>query len=176
MTWRAFALGMVVMIAGTGCDVRRPSRLAVRHDSRAAECARDVASCRARCESGDAATCNLLGVALELGSGGPARPRAAAELYRRGCDADYPPSCTNLGWLVLRGRGVAADPAVALVLFQRAYDGYSRSCAAGFGASCLSAADTIDLLDREDVDRETLALLERGCSLGERRACTRIAR
>jgi TPR repeat protein len=175
MGWRAFALGLVVMLAAVGCDVRRPSRLAVRHDSRVAECGRDVAACRARCESGDAPTCNLLGVVLEVGAGTTSRPRAAAELYQRGCDADYPPSCTNLGWLVLRGRGVEASPAVALVLFQRAYDGYARSCSAGFGSSCVSAADAIELLDRDDVDQESIALLERGCSLGETRACERIS-
>lgn len=180
--WRAFglALALIACAGGSlGCTVHRRSHFAVRRtegQEHADACAADVRACRERCESGDAATCNLLGVQLELGTHGGARPHAAALVYERGCAGDYAPSCTNLAWLVLRGNGVPADPPLALVLFQRAYDGYSRSCAAGSGSACLSAVDTMDLLEpREDEDAVVVALLERGCALGEARACASLA-
>ena len=164
----------LVLTLGGGCAMSRRSHFA-RADTgdRAAACVADLAACRARCEGGDGATCNLLGVQLELGVLGGARPHAASIEYTRGCNADFAPSCANLGWLVLRGRGVPADPALAMVLFQHAYDSYSHACVMGSGPSCVAAVDLLDMSDVPDADQERLAsaLLERGCELGQARAC-----
>jgi TPR repeat protein len=179
--WRGLGLVIVAWIA-MGCEgyaVRPRSHWQARSgvSERAEWCASDATACRAECEGGDASACNLLGVQLELGVAGARAPHDAAIVYTLGCQADYAPSCTNLGWLVLRGRGVPADPPLALVLFQRAYDGYARACTMGHGPSCVSAVEMLDLVTpRDDEERVTLVLLERGCALGETRACARIER
>lgn len=173
---------MGIALIASACDgyvVRPRSHFATRRgrSERAEWCAGDARACREACEDGDASACNLLGVQLELDVGGTRLPSEASVVYRLGCDADFAPSCTNLGWLVLRGDGVPADPPVALVLFQRAYDGYARACAGGIGPSCVSAADAMDLLEPREGDEATaIALLERGCALGEARACARLER
>jgi TPR repeat protein len=49
--------------------------------------------------------------------------RRAASLFKKACDANYPPACRGLGLLYRDARGVARDPAVALQLFTKACDG-----------------------------------------------------
>jgi TPR repeat protein len=181
--WTGLGLVSVATIA-TACSgyvVRPRSHFAVAQSAASARvtwCATDPDACRVACEGGDVSACNVLGAQLELGTAtGVHAPEDAAVAYAIGCDGDYPPSCTNLGWLVLRGRGVLQDAPLALVLFQRAYDGYARACTAGSGASCMSALDTMPLLDpRDDEDVVTVALLERACELGETRACDELDR
>lgn len=173
-THAAFAFVLVVALLDSGCSTGRHTAWRARSSTalaseRADACLADVPACTARCEGGDAATCNLLGVQLEIGLIGGPRPHAASQAYIRGCNEDYPPSCANLGWLVLRGTGVPANPPLALVLFQRAYDGYSHACMMGHGPSCVAAVDALDMADAEP--GEEIALLDRGCELGEERAC-----
>lgn len=168
-------LASAVLASVGGCTVHRRSHWARRspESDRAAVCQADVAGCRARCEAGDGAMCNMLGVQLELGVSGTVRASAAAQAYTRGCNAEFAPSCANLGWLVLRGTGVPADPPLAMVLFQRAYDGYAHACVMGHGPSCVAAVETLDMIDTPDADAERVAstLLARACALGETDAC-----
>jgi TPR repeat protein len=128
--------------------------------------------CRAACIEGDGASCNVMGAALELGELGESDHAAASSYYRKGCEAGFPQSCNNLAWLYVLGRGVEPDGRLALALFDRAFDQLRARCDTGSVGSCRAAVALHDKVLLDD-DRRLLAVLDRGCRLGDAPACRR---
>jgi TPR repeat protein len=132
----------------------------------------DTAQCIARCEAGDAQTCNAAGVLFEFDAGESTDPALASGFYRRSCDANYAPGCNNLAWLYLRGRGVAHDPPRAMVLFLAAFDAARLACGRGDASGCLLAGEILyDGRAGKKDDEEAAGLFAQACDGGETRAC-----
>jgi TPR repeat protein len=132
----------------------------------------DAARCVAKCESGDAQTCNAAGVLFEFDGGDRSDPQVASGYYRRSCDGNYGPGCNNLAWLYLRGTGVARDQPQAMRLFMAAFDAARLACTRGDASGCLLAGELLyeGHAGRRD-DEEALAFFRRACQAGEPRAC-----
>ena len=131
----------------------------------------DTDRCVEKCQSGDSAACNALGIRYEFGEW-PSDGAAASSFYARACDASYAPGCTNLGWLYSLGRGVPHDAQHAMALFTRAYEASRLACRRGDSSGCMMAGQA--LLEGRGVEadeRSALAFFQMACDAGERKGC-----
>jgi TPR repeat protein len=72
---------------------------------------RDAATAFAgACGAGEAASCSVLGVMYELGTGFPANGARALELYEAACGAHNVRACANRDRFLLTARAAARDP------------------------------------------------------------------
>jgi TPR repeat protein len=76
-----------------------------------------------RCDRGDAAACNDLGLLHFQGIRVPLDRARAMELYQRACQGKDAMGCLNLGIIYQQAQGVPADLPRAMELYQRACDG-----------------------------------------------------
>jgi len=116
------------------------------------------------------------------GSDGPSCVHAATRAEARGdasgayrlavagCELGEGRACAMAGVALQRGHGVAPSPVEGLARLE-------ASCAAGYGPGCTAGGLLgVDLAAREgtadrDAATRAVALLQRGCALGERHAC-----
>ena len=132
----------------------------------------DVARCIDQCQTGNASSCNALGVIFEYGQNTGADPTIASGFYARACDREYAPACTNLAWLYLLGRGVPRDAQQAMMLFTRAFDASRLACHRGDGHGCLMAGELLLQGRVTTADpNEELAMFQAACDQGEPRGC-----
>ncbi len=104
---------------------------------------------------------------------GPRRPRqgdrAAADLYRRGCDGGDAIGCNNLGVMAEMGRGgVASDERRAAALYEGACEGGSNNACSSFGWFLFQGR-----VVTQDKARG-VALLRKGCAGGNTWGCDRL--
>jgi uncharacterized protein len=160
---------------------------------------RSVASYRRACDLGHAVACNNLADAMEYGSGTDHDLVRAAATYERSCRLGLPLGCGNLGYLLENGLGVARNVPRARVLYGsacasgenyaclhvdmmavqppgdpfRAVEHWERLCAARDARACTFVGviyeDGPDGYARDET--KSHAAMERGCTLGNARAC-----
>ena len=123
------------------------------------------------CRGGDGDGCANLGVLVEGGAtGGVPDLGKAVAYYRTGCNEESGFACAQLGSAYEAGRGVAADPAQAAQL-------YGKACDGGYGNACnrLSVMVFRGTGGLAKDDARAVALLEKGCKLGDRGTCVVLA-
>lgn len=118
------------------------------------ECTDDhAASCRKRCEQGDAVACDTLGVALDNGKGGLDNDSVGALLaFEKACAGGQPNGCFN-AWLVARSDRVPKDET-------QGFSFAERGCALGHAGACNAEGVALDNGEgvEADPDRAYLAL------------------
>ena len=87
------------------------------------------ASYATACERDNAYACSRLAYAVEMGLGGAADPRAAANYYCKACGGKEPIACSNLARLHELGLGVPASLELATSLYELACkSGHAHAC------------------------------------------------
>jgi uncharacterized protein len=160
---------------------------------------RSTASYARGCALGQRDACNILGDALEYGSGIARDITRAVATYERGCRLGMALACANFGYLLENGLGVARDTARARTLYRdacgggevyaclhhemmavqppgdpfRAVEHWERACAARDARACAFAGlmweDGPDGYARDET--KSRQAMERGCELGNQHAC-----
>jgi TPR repeat protein len=128
-----------------------------------------VKQLKQNCEERDLQSCYRLGAIYQLGNEGiVANPTFAAQLYRDGCDHDYPPSCNGLGGLYMNGQGVNRDFREAVRLFR-------RSCELSYADGCSNLAHCYQHGEGVAKDVEVSArLYNQACQAGYAQACVHL--
>jgi hypothetical protein len=114
-----------------------------------------AASCRNRCQNGEAPACYALGTRFE----------EDLSPFQKGCDLAHGPSCTAAGVLYSSGKGVAGDRVRGVALYQKACAlGDARGCT--FLGVALESGSGVALQPAE-----AAAAFKRGCASGSASAC-----
>ena len=92
---------------------------------------------RTSCDGGDAAACEKLAEAFNVGLGMPLDPAVSRELMRRACDGGRATACRIVARDLRSGRGQPADPAASVQLL-------TRACKAGDWESCNDLGDSYE--------------------------------
>ncbi len=132
----------------------------------------DAKDCTARCDKGDAASCDRLAALYAVGRGGvPVDRKKALALLQKACDRGSADGCAHLGELeVDANRGVAWIEAKAKGLFQQA-------CDAGSADGCASLGN-VHFLGKAGLAKDeakALALFQKACDAGSAEGCERLA-
>jgi TPR repeat protein len=117
------------------------------------------------CASGDASSCNHLGLMYQNGLGVARNDSRSVALFSKACSADTRYGCNNLGLMYAGGRGVPQSYSQAVAL-------YSKSCNAGVAVGCgnlgLMYAQGTGVAQNTS---QALPLLSKGCDGGNTQAC-----
>src|SRR5262245_57682068 len=89
----------------------------------------ELAALTARCQQGDAVSCNDPGIIYLDGYGNPADASAAFRAFQRSCQSGSADGCGNLGALYESGAGVPAN-------IDEATRWYERACKQGGALGC----------------------------------------
>ena len=124
------------------------------------------------CTGGHARACLQLGAMYARGEASGAKDEGKAlSLYEQACTLGHPVACNRLGMMYELGRVVARDP-------QRAQAYYDAGCARASAEACTNAATLLIAAhpsNAGDTLRAARALLRKGCSAGDQRACELLA-
>lgn len=117
------------------------------------------------CTSGDASSCNHLGLMYQNGLGVARNDSRSVALFSKACSADTRFGCNNLGLMYAGGRGVPQSNTQAVAL-------YSKSCNAGVAVGCgnlgLMYAQGIGVAQNVS---QAVPLMTKGCDGGNDQAC-----
>ena len=72
-----------------------------------------------KCEKGDAAKCNEMGIMYHEGKGLPKNLSKAVEFYGKACTLESNIGCSNLGTMYAIGDGVKQDSLTSIKFFQQ---------------------------------------------------------
>jgi TPR repeat protein len=216
----SFTLVPFAAFVGVGCGGAERSPATPGLDSRAYDsqaCAEDtmrrssdpalaaaaVQAFSAGCAARDGAACSMLGVAYEIGLGGPRSLPRARGYYQHACEGGNARACGNLGELLLASAASAADTRSAVDMLGTACAaGHARHCAAlgrahgsgerlprqpalaasfldracrgGDGRACLDLAHELELRDQRAGGERTFELLLAACAQGDPAGCARL--
>ena len=127
-------------------------------------------ACEAPCDSGDATSCAILGVALRYGKGLDKSREAAAKVFSRGCELGSAASCYYLSKQYRDGKGVTANSSKGVELAD-------RGCALGSGRACFySGRAYMDGAAVEKDEKRGFAAYEQGCAAGDPNSCTNLGK
>lgn len=117
---------LTLVLLAAACAVAAPTPAA----------AQDKDSFQRRCDEGDLAACNILGLMYETGSGVGQNMGRAREIYREACEAGETAACTSLGLLLAHGDGMPQDREGAAARYRMACEAGDR-----FGCDLLAALE-----------------------------------
>lgn len=118
------------------------------------------------CDSGDGASCFILGTLHTNGMGVQKDPRQAFTLFQKSCEVGWWRGCGRLGLSYLVGEGTRADPVKAI-------ENFDKGCDGGNAASCYQVAELYQkgvtgISDSGMASRR----MQQACKLGLRIACS----
>jgi hypothetical protein len=120
---------------------------------------------RNACDSGDGASCFILGTLYSSGQGVQQDGTQAFILFQRSCDLGWWRGCGRLGESYLVGQGTRADPV-------RAIENFDKGCNGGNAASCFQVARLYQRGVGGIQDGEmAMRRMQQACELGLRIAC-----
>ena len=123
--------------------------------------------CEKRCDAGDSDECRRLGVALQLGQGGPKDEARAVGLFEKACDLKNAMACVSAGQMNEFEHGVKKDVAKAAAF-------YKIACAGGYAPGCYNFA--IMLENGRGIPKDLWGAadyFDMACRAGAKLACAR---
>ena len=117
------------------------------------------------CASGDASSCNHLGLMYQNGLGVARNDSRSVALFSKACSADTRYGCNNLGLMYAQGTCVAQNTSQALPLLSKGCDGGNTQACGGLGVMYTEGIGMAQNTSR------AAPLLSKGCDSGLIRAC-----